>query len=412
MAKPLSPLDELGAKVSSGLELYAAPRAHAVESARRRYLNAALASPRPLWSRSRYVVALAAALAAALVVGFGLTRSEAPLTFRADGQLGSPETWVAAPAERSVPLRFSDGSALELAPASRARVVTVDGHGASIALENGSLNAHVIHRAGGAWRVIAGPLTVRVTGTKFALRWFAASEEFMVSVSEGSVAVAGSGFGDERAVHAGETLRVFVAEHRLELTNQTPGASDTPAKPERAVPLEASSVAPELASEARPGASAAASEPEWRQLARSGSLRKAFAAADAVGFSAVCSEASAAELLVLGDGARLAGRPDRANEALLALRKRYPGDSRRAAAAFALGKVAFDQTHDYAQAAEWFSTSIREQPGGSLSREAAGRLLEALQRAGNVAAARRAAEDYLSRYPNGPHAAAARAILR
>jgi TolA-binding protein len=152
--------------------------------------------------------------------------------------------------------------------------------------------------------------------------------------------------------------------------------------------------------------------PEWRELIRSGSLRSAFAAAEARGFDKVCGEATAAELLALGDGARLSGRPERANQALRLLRLRYPADSRRAAAAFALGKVAFDEARDYRQAAEWFSISIREQPGGSLSREARGRLLEALHRAGEAGKAKRAAEEYLERHPSGPHAALARSILR
>ncbi len=416
MARSIEPLEELGSKAAIGLNAYAAERAHAIEVARRGFMQAALATSRPAAPRSRYVLALAAMLALALLVGVALRSGTKPLAFTADGRPGSLETWVAAPPQRAVPLHFSDGSSLELLPTSRARVVAVDSSGASVALENGSLSVHVVHRSDSAWRIIAGPLTVRVTGTRFALGWSALREEFTVAVSEGSVAVAGSGFGDERAVRAGETLRVFVAERRLELTNEAQARAASAAaqvaehSPENA---SAASSGEALPDSQRPLASSApASDPEWRELARSGSLRKAFAAADAAGFTAVCREASAAELLALGDGARLAGRADRAKEALLALRKRYPADPRRAAAAFALGKVAFDQTHDYAQAAEWFSTSIREQPSGSLSREASGRLFEALQRSGNAAAARRAAEDYLARYPHGPHAAAARSVVR
>ena len=100
------------------------------------------------------------------------------------------------------------------------------------------------------------------------------------------------------------------------------------------------------------------------------------------------------------------------SEALLSLRQRYPNDSRRAAAAFMLGKVAFDQRRAFAQAATWFSTAIREQPGGSLSREASGRLIEALRAAGDSAAAERAAREYLARYPQGPHAPLARSLAQ
>src|SRR5262249_2264297 len=101
--------------------------------------------------------------------------------------------------------------------------------------------------------------------------------------------------------------------------------------------------------------SAAPREPTaaaWRDFAKNGDLLRAFAAADASGFQRACDVATSSELLALGDGARLAGRSDRAVEALLALRRRYPRDPRRAAAAFALGKVAFDQRRAYVEAAE------------------------------------------------------------
>jgi TolA-binding protein len=289
-------------------------------------------------------------------------------------------------------------------------------------LENGSLHADVVHSAQSAWRVIAGPLTVRVTGTRFDVRWSASAEEFSVAVTKGSVAISGAVVGEERPVRAGETLRVFVSEHRLELASTAeltagarvdalgkgplpaPTAPDAEAAPVAIPepPTPSATTLPAPASRAR----------DWRQFARQGSLREAFAAAQATGFDAACESASPAELLQLGDGARLSGEPASARRALLRLRSAFPGDSRRAAAAFALGKIAFDQTRAYAEAAEWFATSIREQPGGSLVREAAGRLIEARRRAGDGAGARRAAEDYLTRYPEGPHADLARSLVR
>ena len=151
---------------------------------------------------------------------------------------------------------------------------------------------------------------------------------------------------------------------------------------------------------------------EWRTFAKRGALREAFASAEAAGFARTCANASPAELLMLGDGARLSSNSRRAEEALLTLRRRYPHDPRRAAAAFALGKVAFDQRGAYEQAAAWFATSLREQPGGPLARDASGRLIEALRRAHDAAGARRAAHDYLEKYPEGPHADLARSVLR
>jgi TolA-binding protein len=357
---------------------------------------------------------LAAAAVVLVAVAGVLVVARRPLTFTADGRPASRETWISAPTERALPLHFSDGTRFRVEPASRVRVLEVDPHGAGIALENGSLQADVVHRSESAWRVIAGPITVRVTGTRFNVRWSALSEEFSISVSEGSVVVAGSVVGSERPVRAGETLEVRVNERRLELTNSTeprPRASSAP-EPDR--PSIAPSAGPRAETSAAANSAPAEIAPrdDWRELARRGLLRKAFSAAEASGFDAACQTATPAELLQLGDAARLSGRPERARQALLALRTRYPSDPRRAAAAFALGKVAFDQSGAYAQAAEWFATSLREQPSGSLSREAAGRLIEAHQRAGNAAAAERAAKDYLARYPDGPHADVARSIVR
>ena len=47
-----------------------------------------------------------------------------------------------------------------------------------------------------------------------------------------------------------------------------------------------------------------------------------------------------------------------------------------------------------------------------LAREAAGRLVEAYHQSGDNDRARKAAEQYLRRYPNGPHTALARSVLQ
>jgi transmembrane sensor len=420
MEKPVTPLESLGRHVAEALDEHAVARRQAVERAGHRYLAVAVQRP----ARSRGVpFALAAAFAAVLLgIGvFALVRSR-PLVFTAAEQPGVVETWVAAPADHAIPLRFSDGTLLRLEPSSRARVVAVDARGASLALESGSLHAEVVHSGQSAWRVIAGPLTVRVTGTRFDVRWSASAEEFSVAVTQGSVAISGAVVGEERAVRAGETLRVFVSEHRLEHANTAELAGAERAKapaPAPAPGLTELGAAPSLTPDepkpsatSSPAAASSARAPDWRQLARKGSLREAFAAAHATGFEAACASASPSELLQLADGARLSGNPPSARQALLRLRSAFPGDARRAAAAFTLGKIAFDQTHAYAEAAEWFATSIREQPGGSLAREAAGRLIEARRRSGDDAGARRAAEGYLLRYPDGPHAELARSLVR
>jgi len=420
MERPVTDLETLGERTAGALDSHATDRDRAIQRARRGFLEAALtpAGNRRVVGRGWMVAVAAIAAAAALAVWIRLPPSS--LAFTAGGEKGVLESWVAAPESAPVPLRFSDGSVFSVEASSRARVVAVEAHGASVALETGSLRANVVHSGRGAWRVIAGPLTVHVTGTRFAVRWSAATEVFSVSVEQGSVAVSGSVVGAERPVRAGETLRVRVRDRQLELTNAreaqiqaspiAPPVSEQ-AAPDRVAENQPSALVPPAAPSHARGSKPEASE-DWRPFAERGALREAFAAAEASGFEAACQSASAAELLQLGDGARLSGRADRATLALTTLRKKYPSDPRRAAAAFALGKIAFDQTGAFAQAAEWFRTSIREQPNGSLSREAAGRLIEALKRAGDAAGARGAAESYLARYPEGPHADLARTVVR
>jgi TolA-binding protein len=418
MTKDRGQLDALGREVRGALDAYTVERELAVETARRKFLRAELNESSAAPGRVP-IIALATAALVVLAGSALFVGRPRPLAFTADGTSTTTETWIAASAARPVALEFSDGTVLRVEPSSRARVVAVDERGASVALENGALHADVVHTPESAWRVIAGPLTVRVTGTRFALRWSASTEEFSVSVKQGSISVTGPALQRAQPVVAGETLRVFVAEKRFELANgaaaaqtatpsQPPSATAAPSEPPRNAAPQAVASGPSAVS----ATSEAKPRDDWRELARRGLLRRAFAAAEAADFDVACRTASAAELLQLGDAARLSDRPDRAKQALLGLRARYPSDPRRSAAAFALGKVAFDQTRSYAQAAEWFSTSIREQPSGSLAREAAGRLIEAYRNGGNSGAAERAARDYLDRYPDGPHADVARSVLR
>lgn len=147
---------------------------------------------------------------------------------------------------------------------------------------------------------------------------------------------------------------------------------------------------------------------EWRSLLRRGRYDEALAAAEAEGIATLRQQASG-ELLALAEAARRARRHDLARSLLLAVRER--GGVERQAATFALGQQAFDDVHDPLTATHWFGLVLQENPGGPLSREASGRLLESLERAGDHTGARGQAQRYLEAYPDGPHASMARGIL-
>jgi transmembrane sensor len=420
MARPMTPAGVLGERVSVALEHMREERAQAIAQARADLLAGFGQPPsRSLKFDRRAAQVLAGlALAAAVLIWVAVRRSP-NLTFSVDGAPGVLRAWLAAPEPRPLALRFSDGTVLSVRPGARARVVDVDRRGARLALERGELHAEVEPRPAADWWVIAGPFAVHVTGTRFDVRWDPDSERFALGVSEGSVHVSGAIAGDDRAVRAGELLVISLPQARLESLPLGPLADDQRADASRVDPATpAPSVASATAAPSPPpvtGTDAAQRDrgtPSWHELARAGRLKEAYVAAEAIGFSAECEHASPSELLFLGDGARLASRSDRATQALLSLRHRFPQDPRRAAAAFALGKVAFDQRRAYAQAAEWFATCIREQPAGSLAREASGRLVEALRNAGDRAGAEQAARRYLAQYPDGPHAQTARALVQ
>ncbi len=148
--------------------------------------------------------------------------------------------------------------------------------------------------------------------------------------------------------------------------------------------------------------------PPAAELARAGRYDEAVAAAAGVGWQRWMAQADRADLLVVADAARFSRDSSRATRLYVYLRSRAPGSTQAAAAAFALGQLAFDQRRDYNAAAAWFGRYLVERPTGSLAREAAGRLLEARLKADDHAGACAAARKYMVRHASGPHANLAR----
>jgi hypothetical protein len=150
-----------------------------------------------------------------------------------------------------------------------------------------------------------------------------------------------------------------------------------------------------------------ASTPDWHELARGGRYAEALAAVERAGFAETCGRATGDQLLNLGDVARLAGNAPRAREGYLAARAKLIAGGR---SAYGLGLTEFECSHDFRAAARWFQTYLDEQPAGELRREAAARLMQAWQSAGDRGAARAAAARYLRDFPNGPESGSARRL--
>jgi len=416
MGEPMSSLDHLGKKAAEEQDAIL-DRLDRLPAIRQR-LFASAHTPRASRRSSRtWVVGGALALAASVILMIALPRSH-PLTFvvgleDARGALGA---WIAAPEVGDLPVRFSDGTLLLLDRGSRARVTSTDTSGANITVERGHARADVVPRKHGQWRVDVGPFQVLVTGTRFDVEWDPGQERFTLALHEGLVTVSGPVVGEGRKVHAGETIQAFCKEKRVEITDDaapatTPSPSGSIAAPLGVQPPGTDQGTVVESEASSPSASQANAPQSWRELAAAGKYRKALEAAERVGFEKECERGSAEDLAALGDAARFAGQPARAVQALQALRKRFPADPRASAAAFELGRVAFDQQGSFGEAAKWFAIYLRERPHGSLAREASGRLVESLSKAGDAAGARDAATKYLARYPSGPHSELARSLV-
>lgn len=360
----------------------------------------------------RRVSKVSALLAAAALVALTVfwIRHPRPLTFTVAGRDVPVQGWIAAPPDAPLPLSFSDGSRVGVLPASRARVTDLYPDGARMVVERGKVDVAVLHRSSTRWQFVAGPYAIQVTGTRFQAGWDSDSETFEIRMQEGSVRVTGPMLDEGRSVTAGETLRVQARGHRLEVDRDEAAA----AQPVPSAPLSwATASAPEPAesgSATPPAAVGSAGRASYRELVAQRRYQAAIEEAEREGFESVCETANAPDLAALATAARLGGKLVRATQALTALRSRYAGSGQAAVAAYQLGAMAFDQRAAYGEAARWFSTYLTEQPGGSLAREASGRLIEACQRASDASCARQAAIVYIGRYPNGPHSALARSI--
>jgi ferric-dicitrate binding protein FerR (iron transport regulator) len=355
--------------------------------------------------------ALAGALAAAAAAGLWLARpwsqphgvpARSPLiaTLERSQRPVAAGAFVEAPAHEGLAVRFSDGSRLQLNGGARARLVELDAAGAHVLLEEGLAHVEVEPNAHARYRISAGPFGVRVTGTRFDVRWDPEQDQFDLDLTRGHVEVSGCVFGRGYGMRAGQRVHASCKRGEFDVTER--GA-------ERAVVPPAAAVTARAEDHARTGRERErARRTDWQVLAQQGKYAQALAGGD---FEQRCAQATGEQLVLLADAAHYAGEHDQEGYALRLLRQRFAGTARGALAAFALGRLEFDVYGEYRKAAEWFGTYLKEQPAGPLVREARGRLIEATAKAGDARRARELAQAYLHEYPDGPHAELARSLL-
>jgi ferric-dicitrate binding protein FerR (iron transport regulator) len=388
-------------------------------------LRARLSSRRRHGSVHRAALALTGALAVASCVVLGLSwarhRSDPmpALLLRVEG--------AALPANRAVEsagspgpvLRFSDGSEIALAEHSRARVRSIDEHGARVSLERGEAHVYVVHGPGTHWTFDAGPFVVAVTGTAFALSWREDAQRLDVRLENGTVSVSGPMSDAPMTLRAGQWLTAQGGDVRIrsldamddtDAASVAPSSADAAPAPPETPPAATGTNVAMPGSAPRRNAAGSSREHDWAgDLARGRPFKAIVADAVALGVDDVFAQSSGVELGALADAARYTLREDIARGALLAQRRRFPGSDHARAAAFDLGRIE-EAGRNPRAALAWFDTYLAEAPNGPYASEALGRKMTLVKVLEGREAARSWADLYLRRFPNGTYAAAARAV--
>jgi transmembrane sensor len=140
-------------------------------------------------------------------------------------------------------------------------------------------------------------------------------------------------------------------------------------------------------------------QPTWQQVARDGRYTDAF-----VLLEGTRVQDRAKDLMFAADVARLAGQHAAATPYLERVLRAHRSDAQAPLAAFTLGRLRLERLRKPHKAAQAFAKARALAPAGPLAEDALAREVEAWARAGATARARRRAERYLQRYPEGRRA--------
>ena len=298
-------------------------------------------------------------------------------------------------------VHFSDGSQLALSAGSQTTVSDLDAHGGHVRVDEGLAHFAIAKKPGAAWAVLAGPYTVRVTGTAFDVAWVAAAQRFDITMQSGSVVITGPLAPNGVVLKGGQRLKAD-RELSVDAASSAPPAAAAPSESAAAAPFESPAPSSSASAVHRSGRG-----PSWRSLVASGKFDTVLSEADHRGLTSVLGSAGLEDLAALADAARYAHRPDLSQRALLAQRQRFPGTAQARDAAFFLGSLGEGQGGGLA----WFDRYLQESPDGAYASQALGRKLMLVYGQHRSQEARQIATEYNARYPKGPYASTARKVL-
>jgi transmembrane sensor len=397
------------------------------------------ARERPRHDRRVRVAAIGLAFATAALVAFVAwpRAAEGPLLTEAGGLPVAAES-VARPRT----LRFDDGSAIELASGARVVPRANDTRRFELVLERGRTRFEVMPGGARAWTIDAGIATVHVVGTAFVVE--RDERTVRVEVERGRVRVEGEAVPNgRRELGAGERIEVHVEQtsasrsddaadatnHLLDFSSERGSASES-----AAIGSDSDSEsAPEGASESGDGSSFEAggtsmgssgdsrlpsrgrttSESNearaWQTLAERGEHRAAYDALSPSGLERRARAASARELLLLADVARLSGHPADAVVPLRRFLDAHASHPEAPLAAITLARVELTLGRPAAAASAYERAQTLGVPS-SFDAEVCAGLALALARSGSLAPAGDAARRCLARHARPPHHEALRRL--
>jgi len=386
-------------------------------SAKRAFVDAALALRRPRLTRP--VAVAFVAIAAAVVFYLGGARHvrnatvdvSPPLALRAqdlervEGVANGYRAASGAPGT----IRFSDGSHATALAGTELVVRSVTRDGAELEIERGALVTSIVKRSGARWQVRAGPYAVAVTGTRFVTRWDDATGAFQVELHEGAVVVRGPTMADGVRLTPGQRLVARLGEggYRVE---PLAAREDTraPQMPESASAVVAPPPTVSALASASGTATRSSAFDDWSRLVARGQSSRVVDLARERGVEHVLASGTLRDLVALSEAAHYTREPALERSALDAQRRRFAGSREAQDAAFLLGRLL--EPGEPNTAASYYASYLREAPNGAFVDEALGARMVLARRLGDPGTAREAATRYLARAPDGPYAPLARSL--
>jgi ferric-dicitrate binding protein FerR (iron transport regulator) len=365
-------------------------------------------------------------LAAAICLYVGVLRRAPALAFEVLRGSVAASGFIDGTEQQTL-LRFTDGTELELAARARTRIAALSADGADIALEHGRVQLRVVPRPGASWSVRAGAYLVSVTGTAFDVEFDPERRWLAIDLFKGSVKVSGPLIHGGLAMSAGQRLMVLPEDSLVLVQRDAPPAA-APAPAEPAGKADASAVLPSEpeASDAslerplprasrrprsqsgKPGAARGAES--WSQLVAAGRFDEVLRSAEQRTLERVTREAPFDDLQALADAARYARQNTVARAALIALRERFATSTAAKEAAFFLGRLE-ESGGSSERALVWYELYLEASPSGTYASQALGRQLLLVAGQRGREAARPIAREYLRRFPDGPYASSAAALV-